>query len=400
MRITRGMIELEAPLPFDIYKEDGSLLMRKGVVIYNQSRIDQFCEWRTYTTPEGEAHQAVEVEVKRDVGITEYIEELMFRLDIAYSNFLTNGYNVVNDVTRIATELIHKLESDPDTMIGMVHLRMDFKHSIIRTLQNAVFSILIAKNMGWRKQQVVKVACAALTENLGMFAAQDDFYLQCGALEEWQKEMIRKHPAQSVQMLITMGVKDRDWLRAVGYHHERMDGSGYPNRQKGVEIAEEARILAIADRYGATISPRQGREPGSPQDVMRYLLSEEKSEYDQAIVHHFIAEIGVYPPGITVQLVNGEVALVTHRRSKRTQPLVSSIWDRDMVPYPRPVERDTLFKEFMIMGHFHHKDGPLLNAELFWGDDQVRLAKDVEMFREKPEESSVSAEGEGDVTLF
>ena len=71
-----------------------------------------------------------------------------------------------------------------------------------------------------------------------------------------------------------------------------------------------------------------------------------------------------------------------------------------MVPYPRPVERDTLFKEFMIMGHFHHKDSPLLNAELFWGDDQVRLAKDVEMFREKPEESSVSAEGEGDVTLF
>ena len=54
MRITQGMIEVEHPLTFDIYTEEGTLLLRKGVVIYNQSQIDNIYERRCYNTPDGE----------------------------------------------------------------------------------------------------------------------------------------------------------------------------------------------------------------------------------------------------------------------------------------------------------------------------------------------------------
>ena len=406
MRVIRGMIDLEVPLPFNIYKGDGSLLMRQGVVSYNQSRIDQLCQWETYTTANGEKDDAPAASIVTkadDVTVTDYIEDLMFRLDITYSNFLTNGFNVVNDVTRISVELYHKMISDPDAMIGMVHLRTDLKHSIIRTLQNAVFSILTANSLGWSKQRVTKLASAALTENLGMLSMQEDLFRHSGPLQEWQTEAIRKHPATSVQMLIGMGVKDKDWLRAVGYHHERMDGSGYPNKQQGSAIFEESRVLAIAVRYGATISPRMDRKPGSPQDVMRYLLKGEKEQYDQDIVRHFIAEIGVYPPGITVRLKNGDIAVVTHRRAKRTFPLVSSIWDRELVPYDFPVERDTYFSEFAILGHFLHDDASRLNEDALWGKERHRLGKDIQMFRVHDEYHTTSAEDaelSGEVTLF
>ncbi len=286
MRILRGMIEIEVPLPFNVYQADGTLLMRKGVVIYNQSQIDSICKRECYTTPEGPNEIVVE---EHEQTATEYVEDLIYRLDIAFNNFVTNGYNLVNDVMRIAVEIVKQLDEDPDTMIGVAHIRSDLKHSVIRILQNTVFAVLTAKNMGWDKKRLIKLACASLTSNLGMYPLQDDLAKQEGPLADWQKKMIRKHPSQAVKMLVAMGVKDKGWLYAVGYHHERMDGSGYPNGLAGEKINEEARLIAIADRYGSAISPRAGRKPSNPQDIMRVFLDKEKGHYDQTMARHFIA---------------------------------------------------------------------------------------------------------------
>lgn len=402
MRITPGMIEVEQPLTFNIYTEEGQLLLRKGVVIYNQSQIDNIYERRCYTTPEGEVKP--EEEVKRDPTATEYVEDLIYRLDIAYNNYVTNGYNLVNDVMRISVEIVKQLDDDPDTLIGIVHLRSDLKHSVVRTLQNTVFSVLTAQNMKWEKRRIIKLACASLTANLGMYPLQDDLAKHEGPLEDWQKKMIRRHPSQAVKILIGMGVKDKSWLQAVGFHHERLDGSGYPNGLAGEKVLEEARLLAIADRYGSAISPRVGRKPRNPQDIMRVFLDQEKDQYDNTMARHFIAEVGVYPPGVTVMLKNGDVAVVARRRSKRTCPIVYSVWDPSNNVYKKPIERDTVFPKYAIVEHFTHEDTPRLNADLFWGsEDQLLGNKSVEIFRTLDENLGVDSQAEeesSEVTLF
>ena len=399
MRIVRGMVTVEEPLTFDIYTEDGKLLLRKGVVIYNQSQIDNICERKCYNTPEGEIELLVEEE---EATATSYVEDLIYRLDIAYNNFVTNGYNLVNDIMRISVEIVKQLEDDPDTMIGIVHLRSDLKYSVIRTLQNTVFAALTAKNMRWDKKRIIKLACASLTANLGMYPLQDDLAKHEGPLEDWQKKMIRRHPSQAVKMLIALGVKDKPWLQAVGFHHERMNGSGYPNGIEGSAILDEARLLAIADRYGSAISPRQGRAPRNPQDIMRVFLDQEKDLYDAQLARHFIAEVGVFPPGVTVMLKSGEVAVVARRRSKRTCPLVYAVWDDANQPYKKPIERDTIFPKYAIVEHFSHEDAPRLNADLFWGDEDRLQKKDLKIFREIEESLGVDTieEDSGELTLF
>ena len=399
MRIELGMITVEEPLTFDVYTEDGKLLLRKGVVIYNQSQIDNICTRKCYTTPDGE-NETVEEEPEQTA--TGYVEDLIYRLDIAYNNFVTNGYNLVNDIMRISVEIVKQLEDDPDTMIGILHLRSDLKHSVIRTLQNTVFSVLTAQNMKWDKKRIIKLACSSLTANLGMYPLQDDLAKHEGPLEDWQKKMIRKHPSQAVKMLIAMGVKDKQWLQTVGYHHERMDGKGYPNGLGGDAIPEESRMLAIADRYGAAISPRSGRKPKNPQDIMRAFLDQEKDQFDSVMARYFIAEVGVFPPGATVMLKSGEVAVVAKRRSKRTCPLVYAVWDASNQPYKKPIERDTVFPNYSIVEHFTHEDTPRLNADLFWGDEDRLRGKDIEIFRPVEENLGVDAieEDSGELTLF
>ena len=393
------MIEVEQPLPFNIYTEDGTLLMRKGVVIFNQSQVDAIYERECFTTPNGTAPEPPVEAV--ELTVSEYVEDLINRLDIAYNNFVTNGYNLINDIMRIAVEIVRHLDEEPDTFIGVVHIRSDLKYSVIRTLQNTVFSVLTAQSLKWDKKRVVKMACASLTANLGMYPLQDDLAKKDGPLEEWQRKMVRKHPAQSIKMLVSMGVKDKEWLYAVGHHHERMDGSGYPNGLVGEKIKEEARIFAIVDRYGSAISPRGSRKASNPQDIMRIILGGEKHLYDQTLVRHFIAEIGVYPPGVTVLLRNGDVGVVTQRRLKRTRPIVSAVWDSYNQPYAWPVERDTVFPQFAVVEHITHDDAPRLNADIFWGNEKTRGDRSLPLFRKVDGHKKAPSEGsEEDITLF
>lgn len=158
-----------------------------------------------------------------------------------------------------------------------------------------------------------------------MYPFQDELNNQERPIEDWHKQFIRKHPVQSVKMLITMGVRDKEWLEMVGFHHERLDGSGYPNRLQRNSISEGARLMGIVDRYGSSISPRAGRIPETGQEIMRALLAPTQKEYDRELARFFVTEVGVYPPGVTIQLNSGEVGIVVERRITRAAPIVAAI---------------------------------------------------------------------------
>lgn len=121
MRITHGLLELGEPLPFDIYREDGSLLLRKGVVLYNQSSIEELCRRESYTSPPGADDKSDADHAEKTPSVTEYIEQLIYRIEIAYNNFATNGHNIVKEVVTVATQLVQQLEETPDALIGIIH---------------------------------------------------------------------------------------------------------------------------------------------------------------------------------------------------------------------------------------------------------------------------------------
>lgn len=387
MKIETDMLRVGEPLSFNVYSEDGELLLRQGVVIYNQSQIDVMVERGTYTT---DLEQS---------GVSEQIESLVYRVDIAFNNFILNGWNLVQETQAIALELIHHLNQSPDAMIGITHLRSDLKYSVIRPIQNTIFSVLMAQRLQWKEDRILSLACAALTENIGLYPLQDDLCKQSGGLLEWQQEMVRLHPKQSAKMLITMGVKDRIWLNTIGFHHEKMDGSGYLNGLQGSKIPSEARILSIADRYGAMISYRGTRKPGTPKTIMRAFISSKRGEYDHEFSQHLIAEIGVYPPGATVTLDNGEIAIVIKRQSDRTHPLIYAVADRDGNRFDPPQPRDTRISAYQIKEVVFLEWVRDLNIDLLWGDPNQGGERPSVLF-ELEEGSGTQAHQDEETTLF
>ncbi len=113
---------------------------------------------------------------------------------------------------------------------------------------------------------------------------------------------------------------------------------------------QEALVLAVVDRYLAFVMPRQERRPLCPTAVLKKLY-EDAAKYDMDIVEHFIKLLGIYPPGILVRLVNGELAVVIRRRpNDALHPEVVSLGylDGDWWEEPRP--RDTREPPYRIKG--------------------------------------------------
>ncbi len=312
--------------------------------------------------------------VRRTPTASHYVEEMITRLEVIYSSYARNGYNLIEDIEELADEVIEKLQQSADLFIGVIHLYTHFPYPIMRTIQNTVFAVLTALRLEWNEGRIRSLSRACLTQNLGLYPLQTELSEVQGELSNFHRMHIRLHPKNSAKALIKMGVSDRIWLNGVAYHHERMDGSGYPHAYMGKDIPLEARLMAIADRYGSMISPRRYRNPGSPRAIMQQFLSGKKSKYDVRLSKALIAELGIYPPGTTVELVSGETALVTRRGRDSLHPEVMAVWDEEGRCYEHPVKRDVEALEYNIVAIKRHKDAGRLNADRFWGEraDGVR----------------------------
>lgn len=131
----------------------------------------------------------------------------------------------------------------------------------------AMYSQLIAQDVGMTEEEVDEVYFAALLHDVGKIGVSDAIITKDGRLTDEEFEQIKLHPVYGYQIL--SNIHESPYL-SVGahYHHERYDGRGYPEGLKGEEIPEIARIIGVADAYDAMTSQRSYRDV-RPQHLVR-----------------------------------------------------------------------------------------------------------------------------------
>jgi HD-GYP domain-containing protein (c-di-GMP phosphodiesterase class II) len=131
------------------------------------------------------------------------------------------------------------------------------------------------------------LARGALLHDIGKIGVPDSILLKPGKLtpEEWNE--IRKHPTIGYEIL--QGVKFLDrvaWM--VLCHHEKYDGTGYPQGLRGDAIPLEARIFAVLDAYDAITSTRPYREAMSPEVARMAIVANAATQFDERVVEEFL----------------------------------------------------------------------------------------------------------------
>ena len=244
---------------------------------------------------------------------------------------LLAGLSAYSDADRALRQMAHEVAAatthGPDVAVAAVLLnQIAGRYAVRHCIDTAIVACVVARAMDKSESEVLTIAAAALTMNVGMMRRIEGFHSKSSALSIDERAIVQRHPTESVEQLRCAGVSDEDWLTSVLQHHENDDGSGYPEGRRKEDIAFSARLIGIADRYCACVSARNYRRSMLPPLALDKLRAD--GGFDPALIDQFCAQLGAYPPGTLVQLLNGDTGVVTCRGAL----LVHALRGADGVP--------------------------------------------------------------------
>ncbi|MEH6814009.1 MAG: HD domain-containing phosphohydrolase [Motiliproteus sp.] len=302
------------------------------------------------------------------VSVFEWIDTRhQFLLDTYAELIVTPDRKHISRCLYLAHQIQDACKVNKDGIISALQLNRTPRYQYVKELFAAVLCELLGKQCGLTSSKRLLLICAALTQDIAMLAEQDSTLdKQTTPLTEGQRKFISKHPAASKKILEDAGVKDAIWLSAVEQHHERMDGSGYPNGLLGEQISQAARILSTADTYVAMIRPRADRVTKFPRDALKEVFLVRGDQIDVPLARTLIDTLGIHPPGAWVKLANGEIGVVTGAGLDHPFPNVSVVLSEQGEHLDQAQPRDTSIRRNTIVeivpAPFHFNLGSILQV--------------------------------------
>ena len=385
--IEEGEVEVGMLLPWSVFDRNGKLLFGHGLQISCQAQVEILLA-RGMIVPESSTSagqlappadqpppsraKAAAAARARMPPVFNAVLALRPELAVLHEQLLNGvGQDQGESARDLATRLQALVLRDADAAVAAVQLQVADASSFDRLLHAGVLCQLLTQPLGLPIEERLSLAAAALTFDLSLTPVSNILNRQRGGLTREQRAWVDAHPEKSVELLRAAGVDDPIWLDAVLHHHERLDGSGYPHGLRGEDIGRGARMLAIVDIYSAMVRQRAYRGAVHAQEALRNLFLERGKAVDESMAALLIREIGVYPPGSLVRLVNGEIGMVVRRGSNAAKPIVARRINGNGTLAAIPMRRDTSHSEFAIVGSASHDKYAALtaNAQHLWSDE-------------------------------
>ncbi|MCI4626063.1 MAG: HD domain-containing protein [Candidatus Magnetoovum sp. WYHC-5] len=283
-----------------------------------------------------------------------------------------NNLELCKDFTSKIIELCTILQmlchEDEDVALGTIHMSSDVDYSITHPIKTAIVCEILAQQLGWPEDRRLTLLCAAISMNISMLECQNQFYGKNGKLNNSERQFIRRHPEEAVNILRKLGVNDELWLKTVLQHHEALDGSGYPYGITEKDIISLAKVLSLVDVYCARISPRSYRIGLMPNVAMNMLYMDTQRTVDSNIALVLIKHLGIYPAGTYVRLNNNEIGIVVQRGEKVYCPIVYILFKADGRRTVIPLRRDTSSRVYKIKEVLYPKEVIFdVNLYQLWG---------------------------------
>ena len=198
---------------------------------------------------------------------------------------------------------------------------------VTHSLRSAVFAIVVGMELKLQNHQLGELAAAALMHEIGLIHISEDIYSRAGELSDEEKKYLYVHPVLSCKILkkakfplpICLGTLD---------HHERENGTGYPQKLTSEKISLYGKIIAVVCSYETMIGERKHKKADDPAAGLLNILRLETSQYDEEVLKAFLNALSFFPIGSFVYLSNNTVAQVIDSNAEDPRFPVVRIIDR------------------------------------------------------------------------
>ncbi len=234
-------------------------------------------------------------------------------------------------------KLVEEVSSNEDVVANIGRVRAWDNYTFEHSVQVATMSVVIGKRMLMTEDQLVRLGTGAILHDVGKVTVPQEILQKPGPLTSEEFEVIKTH-ARNGWDIVHQGFQNIMPTSSIVVlqHHERLDGSGYPQGLKGDDIYLFSKITAVADVLDAVRAERTYRANHRPADVLRIMLQDAGVKLDASAVQIALRHVALVSEGEIVRLTNGQVGMVTGLNAgEPLQPLVTVVGDDLDMPVPR-----------------------------------------------------------------
>lgn len=223
---------------------------------------------------------------------------------------LGNAVNVAG-VEDIVGDITESVSRNSGALVSLLNLKEADDYTFLHCVAVGTLMVTFGRAMGLDPETVRQGGIGGLLHDVGKMKVPDAVLNKPGKLTDDEFLLIKKHPEIGHELLVASGAVGDIPLDITRHHHERMDGTGYPDKLPADQITLYARMAAIVDVYDAVTSDRCYHRAMTPTDAMRKMLEWSKFHFDENLAHQFMKIVGIYPVGQLVRLESGRLAVVT-----------------------------------------------------------------------------------------
>lgn len=213
-------------------------------------------------------------------------------------------------VARAAEEIVHEVRRLRQVRYNLRHLRAWDEYTFHHSIQVAELAVVIGQELGLADEELTRLAIGASLHDIGKEVIPLEVLHKAGRLTAEEFDLIKGHPRLGWTLVRRAADLWHTSTIAVLQHHERLDGTGYPDGLQGDEIYGFSRIVAVADTYDAMRADRVYRDPLPAAEVLAILTREAGTRLDAAAVAALVARVNFCPDGEVVRLSDGALAEV------------------------------------------------------------------------------------------
>ncbi|MDY0259237.1 MAG: HD-GYP domain-containing protein [Desulfovibrio sp.] len=225
----------------------------------------------------------------------------------------TQGKPVDMTAARPCVEaVIRSLNRNRDALIALTKLKKNDKDAHTHSVNVAIIAIAYAQYLGLPQDKLPLVGLAGLFHDYGKIFIPQVVLNAPRKLTPAERTIMQAHVELGHAHLAREQDANHEILQGVLQHHEKYNGTGYPNRLKGNTISIYGLILSLSDHYDALSSQRVYKDPMPANVALAVMYKMRNQVWAPGYVERFIKMLGIYPTGTPVQLSNGERGVVCH----------------------------------------------------------------------------------------
>src|SRR3989337_2422275 len=230
-------------------------------------------------------------------------------------------------------DMVDSVFRNRDALLCLTNLKDYDDYTFMHCVNIGILAVSFGRHLGMKKKQLENIGFGGILHDIGKTMIPESILNKPGKYTEEEYEIMKRHVNLGAELLRKHDHIPEDAMLVALQHHERFNGTGYPNRLSGDKISLAGQIASIADVYDALTYDRVYHKAASCHSTVKMMYEWGDTIFDKALIEMFVQCIGIYPLSSVVELNTGQCGIADSvNRQLLLRPQVRIILDDNKKP--------------------------------------------------------------------